>query len=80
MREVSPLSPVLVAMDISKIVGRFYELRKLSELTPDLLERLLYLANRRLRFRFFHHRRANRLAFFNQLDLAMVGKACARRN
>src|SRR6187549_3691687 len=38
------------------------------------------LTNRRLRFGFFHHWRANRLAFFHQLELAMFREPGSGRN
>src|SRR5947207_5914748 len=67
INDVSPLSPVLVTMDISKLYGRFCELRKLSE----LIQTPYKLTDRRLRLSLFHHWRANPLAFFDYLKLAM---------
>jgi len=45
----------------------------MSRTTPILTDRRLWLG-------FFHHRRANRLAFFDKLDLTMLGEACPGRN
>src|SRR6266496_2093665 len=48
-------------------------IRQMSTATPILPDRRLWLG-------FFHHGRANRLAFFDELDLTMFGEACSCRN
>src|SRR5213593_3948867 len=80
MSDVSPLSPVLVTIDISPTVGRLCELRKLSELTHKPYKNSRSLSDRRLRLGFFHHRRADGLTFFNELDLAMLSESGSGRD
>src|SRR6185503_10301136 len=81
MSDVSPLSPVLVAMDISQIVGRFYEtpIQGLASDT-DTLQPAPLLPDRWLRLGFLHYRRAHRLAFLNKTNLTMFSKTGAGRN
>src|SRR5262249_12878536 len=57
----------------------FYE-TPIHEMASDTDARQFALTDRRLRFGFFHHWRANRLAFFNQLELAMFREPGSGRN
>src|SRR5438067_11337782 len=81
MSDVSPLSPVLVAMDIPQIVGRFCKtpIQGLASDT-DAHKPGRCLPDRWLRLRFFHHRRAHRLAFFDETNLAMFRKPSPGRD
>src|SRR5256885_8898637 len=81
MSDVSPLSPVLVAMDIPQIVGRFCETPiQGSAPATEPYNLLRSLPDRRLRLGFFHHRRAHWFAFFDETNLAMFCKTRAGRN
>ncbi len=46
----------------------------------DVLRTLSHLSDRRLRLGFFHYRRADWLAFFDELDLAMLSEAGSGRD
>src|SRR4030095_15670626 len=69
--DVSPLSPVLVTMDTKPNCRTFDSLAPAREMASDTDALQFALTDRGLRFGFFHHWRANRLAFFHQLELAM---------
>src|SRR6266576_5244136 len=81
MSDVSPLSPVLVAMDIPQIVGCFRETPiQGSAPATEHYNLLRSLPDRRLRLGFFHHRRAHWFAFFDETNLAMFRKTGAGWN
>ena len=76
------LAPALSPVRASLYVARLHSVKRQFmkwRLDADAL-RITRLTDRRLRFGFFHHWRANRLAFFHQLKLPMLGEPSSGRN